>query len=258
MTLARTLTPTYNLSSNASWDWVWCSQDARGRRAARLGFFMQAKDVFTNPVSGSGGSHFLQTYACVPVRCISPTLPAVAVLTLALGSGPNAVIFSLVSTFLLRLLPIRHPEQVWAIPSRQTKRPLSYPDYKDLRDRIRSSPAWSFTTRSPEPEQQHRKQRVRGYLVSENYFDVLGVRPVFWDVPSYLKTAMLPTHICRRGVKLWRLVAQSRFGGDLGCRMLHQEVEAGPHSLFTVVGVAPPNFTGTRETVHAPNFGYRA
>jgi hypothetical protein len=40
---------------------------------------------------------------------------ALALLSLGLGIGSNAVIFSLISTILLRPLPISHPEQVFAI-----------------------------------------------------------------------------------------------------------------------------------------------
>src|SRR5262249_25302118 len=45
----------------------------------------------------------------------SPGFSAVALVSLTLGIGANAVIFSLVSTVLLRPLPIAHPEQVVAV-----------------------------------------------------------------------------------------------------------------------------------------------
>ncbi len=64
----------------------------------------------------------------------------VALLSLGLGIGGNAVIFSLISTILLRPLPIRHPEQVFAIHQGKEKDPsysqsMSYLNYKDIRDR---------------------------------------------------------------------------------------------------------------------------
>lgn len=70
----------------------------------------------------------------------SPGFAFVALLSLALGIGANAVIFSLISTILLRPLPISRPEQVFAIHQGKQNDPsyaqsMSYPNYKDVRDR---------------------------------------------------------------------------------------------------------------------------
>src|SRR5215471_465446 len=69
----------------------------------------------------------------------SPGFSFVALVSLALGIGANAMIFSLISTVLLRPLPIDHPERVFAVHEirQQNSDPqsLSYPNYKDLRGR---------------------------------------------------------------------------------------------------------------------------
>src|SRR5438132_800871 len=45
----------------------------------------------------------------------SPGFTAVAVMTLALGIGANTAIFSLIDTIMLRLLPVRNPEQLYLV-----------------------------------------------------------------------------------------------------------------------------------------------
>jgi len=71
----------------------------------------------------------------------SPVFVAVAVLSLALGIGANTAIFTLVDQLLLRLLPVKHPQQLvllWGrgphYGSNNGRYKLSYPMYEDFRD----------------------------------------------------------------------------------------------------------------------------
>src|SRR5580698_4755152 len=71
----------------------------------------------------------------------SPVFVAVAVLSLALGIGANAAIFTLIDQVLLRLLPVKDPEQLvllWSrgphMGSNNGRHKLSYPMYEDFRD----------------------------------------------------------------------------------------------------------------------------
>jgi hypothetical protein len=62
----------------------------------------------------------------------------IAILSLALGTGANTAIFSLINTTLLRPLPIEKPGELVALNSIEENRSFpsfSYPNYKDFRDR---------------------------------------------------------------------------------------------------------------------------
>src|SRR4051794_16675128 len=113
---------------------------------------------------------------------------AVAVLILGLGIGANTAIFSVVNTVLFRPLPFRDPSRLVWIANSSPAGGLSgvtsrVSTYRDLRSTNRSfedltayfafSDYGSYTlTETGEPE------RLIGYGVSQNFFDVLGVRPL--------------------------------------------------------------------------------
>ena len=69
----------------------------------------------------------------------NPGFTAVAVLTLALAIGANAVVFSVLNALILRPLNVPHPESLYGIQhGNEASSYQSYPDYLDLRDRNRS------------------------------------------------------------------------------------------------------------------------
>ncbi len=183
----------------------------------------------------------------------SPGFTFVALISLALGIGANAVIFSLVSTCLLRPLPITHPERVFAIYQGKRNDPsysqsMSYPNYKDLRDRNQVLSAMAVYRFAPmNLSHNGANERVWGYLVSENYFDLLGVRP-------FLGRTFLPEEGGAPNAHPVAFISygcwQRRFASDPA--IVGNPIMINGHS-FSVVGVAPPNFTGT-ESVFTPEF----
>jgi len=122
----------------------------------------------------------------------SPLFTVVAVASLALGIGANTAIFTLVDQLLLRLLPVKNPEQLVMISStgphmgsNRGPRASSYPMYQDFQ---RKAPAFSYVfCRFGTPLSvsfSGQTERVNGELVSGNYFQALGVRPAIGHVFS--------------------------------------------------------------------------
>ena len=165
---------------------------------------------------------------------------AAAVLTLALGIGANAAIFSVVEAVLLRTLPVRDPASlviVRALTRQGTRDFFSHTDYEWLRDHasaftgLAASAMWTLNL-----DVSDQKERVTGELVSGNYFSLLGVEPAAGRV------------IASEDEQQSRLVAvlsdgywHRAFGGrdDVIGRELRLETIA-----LTIVGVAPRTFHG--------------
>ena len=113
----------------------------------------------------------------------TPGFTAVALLSLALGIGANTAIFSLIHTLMLRLLPVREPEQLVELLNKYPGEPhvngfswQSYQHFRDnnhvLSDLTGSSPA-RFNVRGEGLE----AETVDGAYVVSNFFPALGVKP---------------------------------------------------------------------------------
>src|SRR5262245_42425295 len=107
----------------------------------------------------------------------NPGFSAVAVLSLALGIGANASVFSLADVMLFRPLPVSDPARVFTVATFAVGDRLaggvSYPKYRQLRDRSQSfdglvafrTATFSFTKSSADVPQAR-----TGMMVSENFF----------------------------------------------------------------------------------------
>jgi predicted permease len=122
----------------------------------------------------------------------SPSFTAVAVLSLALGIGANTAIFTLLDQLMLRLLPVKNPEQlvmIWAtgpdLGNSRRSRSLSYPMYQDFQQQAQ---AFSYIfCRFETPlavSVGNQTERVTGELVSGNFFQALAVGPAVGRVFS--------------------------------------------------------------------------
>jgi predicted permease len=176
----------------------------------------------------------------------SPVFTVVALLSLALGIGANTAIFSLLDQVLLRLMPVKNPQELVLLHmegfhygSNWGYNSLSYPMYRDLQDH-NSVFAGMFCRRLGDfsfglPGQT---ERARGELVSGTYFHVLGLgaavgrmfTPDDDRVPGGHPVAIL-------SYSYW----QSRFAGDRS--IIGKTVLVNGHN-FTLIGVAQRGFDG--------------
>jgi macrolide transport system ATP-binding/permease protein len=175
-----------------------------------------------------------------------PAFTIVAVITLALGIGANSAIFSGVSAFMLRPMPVEDPDRLVRVFEVQQSSPndyddFSYPDFVDYRDQNQSFEGLlSYTLAQAALSTSDQNDVIYGELVSGNYFDVLRVRPA-------LGRGFLPEEDKTPGshpvVVLSHSIWQRRFASDPGITgktiMLNGQA-------FTVVGVAPESFKGTK------------
>jgi predicted permease len=178
-----------------------------------------------------------------------PGFVAIAVITLALGIGANTAIFSLVNTVLLRSLPVERPGEIVSVAARgknDSFSAFSYPNYKDFRDRnevLSGLLVYRFVPLSL--SRGGGNERIWGYEVSGNYFDVLGVKAIQGRtfLPDEDKTK-LSSPVVVLSYDSW----QRRFAGDPN--LVGKDVLINNHQ-FRVIGIAPDGFKGT-EFVYSP------
>jgi predicted permease len=171
----------------------------------------------------------------------SPGFTAVAVVTLALGIGANAIVFSVMNALILRPLNVPQAESLYQIERGKDKAGnQSFPDYRDLRDRNRSFDdlvAYGATVAGLNTGASPSSAWV--LLVSGNYFDGLRLQP-------YLGRLFHPSD--DRGpnsapcIVLTYAYWHTHFQDDRG--VVGRIVQVNKHP-FTIVGVAPAEFHGT-------------
>jgi predicted permease len=173
----------------------------------------------------------------------NPGFTVVSVLSLAVGIGGNTAIFSVLDKVLLRTLPVDDPERLVTVGVSGTngvRTAFTYPDFADFRARNEVFEGLvGYTPRPLTLTHGGEAERVQGMIVSGNYFDGLRVQPALGRgfIPEEDRTR--GSHpVVVLGYGLW----QRRFAADPG--ILGRTLSLNGYS-FTVVGIAPPEFTGT-------------
>ena len=178
----------------------------------------------------------------------SPGFTVTAIITLALGIGANAVVFSVLNAVVLRQLNVPNAQNLYMVQRFQYPS-QSYPDYLDLRDRNRTfaslatyniiGPVGVNTGGNP--------STAWPYLASGNYFDTLGIQP-------YLGRLFHAADERGKNSAPYIVLSYAYWHGhfhqDAG--VVGRTIEINKH-LFTIIGVAPPAFRGT-ELFFAPAF----
>lgn len=179
----------------------------------------------------------------------SPGFSVVAVLTLALAIGANAVVFSVLNALVLRPANVPDGARLYQIDQARSHMPsLSYPDYLDLRERNKSFDGlalYSINKVGLETEGTPYPSYI--YDASSNYFDVLQVEPYlgrFFHAADEHGDNSIPSIVL--SYAFW----QTRFHGDRN--VVGRAVRVNGHAM-TVLGVAPKDFRGT-ELFYAPDF----
>ncbi len=228
---------------------------AQAERRARIEF--GGREKFKEECHEAFGGNFFETLlqdARISLRTLlkSPNFTAVAVLTLALGIGANAVVFGVMNALILRPLNLPGTQNLYMIEFQQGNQdstPMqSYPDYLDLRDRnhtLEGLVAYSIDPAALDTGGNPSQAWL--YEASGNYFDVLGIQPylgrLFHSSDEHgLNSA--PYIVLSYGY--W----QSHFNGDTG--VPGRVVQLNKHP-YTILGVAPPQFRGT-ELYFSPAF----
>ncbi len=172
-----------------------------------------------------------------------PGFTLIAVLSLALGIGVNTAIFSVVNSAALRPLPVEQPERLVLLQNvvgSKIAGGFSYPNYKDYRDRndvFTGLIGYRFAPLSVSYDGVNRK--LWGYVVTGNYFEVLGVKAALGRVISPDDDRLPGAHpVTVLSYKCWR----QQFGADPA--VIGKSLIVNSRS-FTVIGVAPQGFFGT-------------
>ena len=220
-------------------------EDARREVRLEMGSPEVAKEI----VGAAGWESLMETswqdlrFAARMLRK-NPSFTTVAVLTLALGIAANTTVLSWISATLLNPIPgVAHTSDLVTVMrgdrSDHPTPPFSYPDLRDLSERTQTFSGllgyhddYMSLTGAAKPE------RIYGALTTANYFDVLGVHPI-------LGRAFLPEEGTLRAgaavIVIGYAVWQNHFAGDP--QIVGKTIQINRHP-YTVVGVAPRDFTG--------------
>ena len=183
----------------------------------------------------------------------TPFVTVIAILSLGLGIGANAAIYSMFDQMLLRPLPVVAPTELVNLaapgpkPGSQSCSQagscddvLSYPMYRDL-EKDQKSFAGIAAHRGFGAAYSIRQQAEggEGMLVSGSYFPLLGVKPALGRLFTQADDDKIGnSYVVILSYALW----QSRLGGDP--KILNEQITVNGKSM-TVIGITPQGFDGT-------------
>ena len=174
----------------------------------------------------------------------------VALLTLAIGIGATAAMFSVLNGVLLRPLAFEHPERIVslyeALPRGGTGS-VSVPNFLDWRAQNTSfQELEAHTITSVNLQRDQDAQRVRALMATANYFEVFKLQPILGRTFAPGEDSAGHDHVVVLSEALWK----NTFGGDPSVVGKTIPLDGEP---YTVIGVVPPGaalgyFAGVRFT----------
>ncbi len=182
----------------------------------------------------------------------SPGFTLTVIITLALGIGANAAVFTLFDQVLLRMLPVQEPKELvrfdWSGAFSGSMSSFggdtenhfnyfSYPMYKDLRDQNQVFQGIIAADKTGVGVSWHNQSESKdAEVVSGNYFQLLGLKPALGRLLTQQDdTAKNANPVVVLSYGYWK----SRFGAARD--VVGQTVLINGHP-FTILGVAPANF----------------
>jgi predicted permease len=193
----------------------------------------------------------------------NPGFTALAVLTIALGTGANTAIFSVLDPLLLRKLPVRNPDELVWVNSAGTLGPAEISEsevgtYYAYRGKAAVfSSVLAFSSAAPyEVTHDGRTASAKGELVSANYFEALGVPLLVGRAFDHSDEHAPSTLVL--SFDFWRREFHSDpnvIGKVLsfGDQSDASRTGSAPVRSYVVAGVAPPGFFGA-EVGEGPDF----
>ena len=168
----------------------------------------------------------------------NPALTAVAVLSLGLGIGANAAVFTLIDAVMLRSLPVSHPEQLVQVTMPNGNSVFTNPIWEQVRDhQTVLGSVFAYGNAGVNLTTVGEERPAVGSLVSGGYFPGLGLVPAAGRLLGPTDDSRGCAAIVVLSYGFW----QSHFGGDAGAVGRVLELSGHP---FTIVGVGPPAFSG--------------
>src|SRR5579872_77692 len=179
----------------------------------------------------------------------SPGFSITVIVTLALGIGANAAVFTLFDQVLLRMLPVQRPNELvrfeWSGSfsgsmssfGGDSHNYFSYPMYKDLRERNQVFEGILATEETQLAVSWHNEaENANAEVVSGNYFQLLGLKPALGRLFTQQdETAKNANPVAVLSYNYWR----THFGGSP--EVVGQSALINGHP-FTILGVAPQHF----------------
>jgi len=172
----------------------------------------------------------------------SPTFTTVAVLSLALGIGANSALFSVMDALILRMLPVKNAEELVKFRSS-----VSFPAYLKFRDNNKTlSGLFAYNGNLFSISMGQEPEQVVGFMVSGNYFSVLGVKAAAGrlfspDDDRVPGTGGAQGPVAVISYQYW----DRRFSRDASILGKSAVVNGVP---VTIVGVTAPDFYGVFQT----------